>query len=74
MELNEIVVANTISPLCVRLARERGRKTKTTKLIASGIGSTLVQLERVNPKPSPTHSARESEWTKVWVVLILHAC
>ncbi|KAG5580744.1 hypothetical protein H5410_051371 [Solanum commersonii] len=33
----------------------------TTKLIAGGIGSTWVQLERVNPSPSPTHSARESE-------------
>ncbi len=69
VELNEIVVANTISPLCFWLARERGRKTKTTKLIAGGIGSTWVQLERVNPSPSPTHSARESEWAKAEVVL-----
>ncbi|KAG5631853.1 hypothetical protein H5410_003570 [Solanum commersonii] len=35
VELNELVVANTISPLCFRLARERGRKTKTTKLMAA---------------------------------------
>ncbi|KAG5585109.1 hypothetical protein H5410_045543 [Solanum commersonii] len=28
-----------------------------------------VQLERVNPKLSPTHSAQESEWTKAKVVL-----
>ncbi|KAG5610260.1 hypothetical protein H5410_021541 [Solanum commersonii] len=28
-----------------------------------------VQLSRVKPKPSPTHSARESEWTKAKVVL-----
>ncbi|KAG5585306.1 hypothetical protein H5410_045740, partial [Solanum commersonii] len=48
---------------------ERYRKTKTTKLIASGIGSTWVHLERVNPSPSPTHSARESEWAKAEVVL-----
>ena len=42
---------------------------KTTKLIVSGIGSTWVQLERVNPSPSPTHLSRESEWAKVEVVL-----
>uniref|UniRef100_M1E0G4 Uncharacterized protein n=1 Tax=Solanum tuberosum TaxID=4113 RepID=M1E0G4_SOLTU len=36
------------------------------------IGLSWVQLERVNPKPSPTHSARESEWTKAKVVL--HCC
>ncbi|KAG5631208.1 hypothetical protein H5410_002925, partial [Solanum commersonii] len=59
VELNEIVVANTISPLCFRLARERGRKTKTTKLM----------FKRVNPSPSPTHSARESGLAKVEVVL-----
>ncbi|KAG5631184.1 hypothetical protein H5410_002901 [Solanum commersonii] len=58
VELNEIVVANTISPLCFRLARERSRKTKTTKLMASGIGSTL----------GSTRETRESEWTKVEVV------
>ncbi|KAG5586508.1 hypothetical protein H5410_046942 [Solanum commersonii] len=34
VELNEIVVANTISPLCFLLAQERGRKTKITKLMA----------------------------------------
>ncbi|KAG5594752.1 hypothetical protein H5410_035984, partial [Solanum commersonii] len=28
------------------------------------IGSSWVQLERVNPRPSPTHSAGESEWAK----------
>ncbi|KAG5615167.1 hypothetical protein H5410_014991, partial [Solanum commersonii] len=50
-------------------SRERGRKTKATKLIAGGIGSTWVQLERVNPSPSPTHSARESEWAKAEAVL-----
>uniref|UniRef100_M1DFL3 Putative plant transposon protein domain-containing protein n=1 Tax=Solanum tuberosum TaxID=4113 RepID=M1DFL3_SOLTU len=48
---------------------ERDRKTKTTKLITGGIGSTWVKLERVNPSPSPTHSARESEWVKAEVVL-----
>ncbi|KAG5590605.1 hypothetical protein H5410_041119 [Solanum commersonii] len=40
-----------------RAYRERGRKTKTTKLMAGGIGSTWVQLERVSPSPSPMHSA-----------------
>ncbi|KAG5629742.1 hypothetical protein H5410_001459 [Solanum commersonii] len=49
---------------------ERGRKTKTTKLIAGVIGSTWVQLERVNPSPSPTHSARESEWAKTRLCLM----
>ncbi|KAG5584875.1 hypothetical protein H5410_045309, partial [Solanum commersonii] len=29
----------------------------------------LVHLERVNPSPFPTHSARESEWAKAEVVL-----
>ncbi|KAG5571353.1 hypothetical protein H5410_061119 [Solanum commersonii] len=33
------------------------------------IGSSWVQLERVNPRPFPTHSARESEWAKGEVVL-----
>ncbi|KAG5631574.1 hypothetical protein H5410_003291, partial [Solanum commersonii] len=36
LELNEIVVPNTILPLCFRLARERGRETKTTKLMVGG--------------------------------------
>ncbi|KAG5586043.1 hypothetical protein H5410_046477 [Solanum commersonii] len=49
---------------CFWLARERGRKTRTTKFIADGIESTWVQLERVNPSPSPTHSARESDWVR----------
>ncbi|KAG5571669.1 hypothetical protein H5410_061435, partial [Solanum commersonii] len=51
------------------LARERGRKTKTTKLIAGVIGSTWIQLERVNPSPSLIHSTRESEWAKAEAVL-----
>ncbi|KAG5630903.1 hypothetical protein H5410_002620 [Solanum commersonii] len=29
----------------------------------------MVKLERVNPRPFPTHSARESEWAKVAAVL-----
>ncbi|KAG5613718.1 hypothetical protein H5410_013542, partial [Solanum commersonii] len=48
---------------------KRGRKTRVTQLIAGGIGLTWVQLERVNPSPSPTHSARESEWAKAEVLL-----
>ncbi|KAG5605933.1 hypothetical protein H5410_027425, partial [Solanum commersonii] len=54
---------------CFWLARERGRKTKATKLIAGGIWSTWVLLKRVNPSPFPTHSAQESEWAKAEVVL-----
>ncbi|KAG5611717.1 hypothetical protein H5410_022998, partial [Solanum commersonii] len=46
VELNEIVVANTILPLCFQLARDRGRKTKTTKLMAVLLPHT--QLERVS--------------------------
>ncbi|KAG5631204.1 hypothetical protein H5410_002921, partial [Solanum commersonii] len=65
---NEIVITNMISPLCFRLARERGRKTKTTKLMACVLGRHEVQLERVNPSPSPTHSAQESVWVKAEVV------
>uniref|UniRef100_M1DDI6 Polyprotein protein n=1 Tax=Solanum tuberosum TaxID=4113 RepID=M1DDI6_SOLTU len=49
--------------------RERGRKTKTTKLIVGGIGSTWVQLEKENPSPSSTYSARENEWAKSEAVL-----
>uniref|UniRef100_M1DC96 Uncharacterized protein n=1 Tax=Solanum tuberosum TaxID=4113 RepID=M1DC96_SOLTU len=33
------------------------------------IRSSWVQLERVNPRPSPTLSTRESEWAKAEVVL-----
>lgn len=39
-----------------------------------GVGLPWLQLESVNPKPKSTHSAQESEWTKLWVVLMLHAC
>ncbi|KAG5619639.1 hypothetical protein H5410_004857, partial [Solanum commersonii] len=35
VDLNEIVVINTISPLYFWLSRERGRKTKITKLMAA---------------------------------------
>ncbi|KAG5571259.1 hypothetical protein H5410_061025 [Solanum commersonii] len=45
-------------------SNKRGRKIKITKLIAGGIGSTWVHLDRVNPSPSPTHLARESELAK----------
>ncbi|KAG5576273.1 hypothetical protein H5410_056407 [Solanum commersonii] len=30
--------------------------------------SSWVQLEGMNPRPSPTHLARESEWAKAKVV------
>ncbi|KAG5631540.1 hypothetical protein H5410_003257 [Solanum commersonii] len=40
LKLNEIAVANTISPLCLHLAREGGRKPNTTKLMAGGSGLT----------------------------------
>ncbi|KAG5590487.1 hypothetical protein H5410_041001, partial [Solanum commersonii] len=33
------------------------------------IGSSWVQLERVNPRLFPTHSAQESEWAKAEVML-----
>ncbi|KAG5571871.1 hypothetical protein H5410_061637 [Solanum commersonii] len=33
------------------------------------IGSSWVQLERVNPRPSPTLSARETEWDKAEAML-----
>ncbi|KAG5589972.1 hypothetical protein H5410_040486, partial [Solanum commersonii] len=39
-ELNEVLVANIISYMCLRIARGRGRKTKNTKLMASASGST----------------------------------
>ncbi|WMV08934.1 hypothetical protein MTR67_002319 [Solanum verrucosum] len=55
-------------------ALERSFKTKFIDSWSVGIGLTWVLIDRVNPKPNPTHSARESEWTKVWVVLILLAC
>ncbi|KAG5600461.1 hypothetical protein H5410_031831 [Solanum commersonii] len=56
----KVVVANATLPSCFLLAQERGFKTKITELM----------LERMNPKPFSTHSARESEWTKALVVLI----
>ena len=34
-----------------------------------GLGRHKVQLDRVNPSPSPIHSAQESEWAKVEAVL-----
>ena len=34
-----------------------------------GVDRHEVQLERVNPSTSPTHSAQESEWAKAEVVL-----
>ncbi|KAG5595181.1 hypothetical protein H5410_036413 [Solanum commersonii] len=34
-----------------------------------GVGPLEVQLERVNPSPSPTHSSQECEWAKAEVVL-----
>ncbi|KAG5632752.1 hypothetical protein H5410_004469, partial [Solanum commersonii] len=52
-------IANTILTSCFWLARERGFKTKIVESM----------LERVNPKPFSTHSAEESEWTKVKAVL-----
>ncbi|KAG5605364.1 hypothetical protein H5410_026856 [Solanum commersonii] len=33
------------------------------------IGSSWVQLKRVNPRPFPTYLARESEWAKADAVL-----
>lgn len=36
-EYDKIVVANIISCMCFLLARERGRITKTTKMMASVI-------------------------------------
>uniref|UniRef100_M1DMU4 Integrase core domain containing protein n=1 Tax=Solanum tuberosum TaxID=4113 RepID=M1DMU4_SOLTU len=52
-----------------RITEQRSHKTKNAKFIAGGIGLTWVELERVNPSPSPTHSARESEWAKAEPVL-----
>ena len=59
-EINGVVPANTISPMYFLFARERDCKTKTTKLMVSGLGQHEVNLERVNPSPFPTHSDRES--------------
>ncbi|KAG5610580.1 hypothetical protein H5410_021861 [Solanum commersonii] len=66
---NTINTSKTLILGCFWLAQERGRKTKTTKLLAGGIRSTWVQLERVNPSPSPIHLARESEWAKAEAML-----
>ncbi|KAG5630661.1 hypothetical protein H5410_002378, partial [Solanum commersonii] len=52
-----------------RLKAKRGHKTKTTKLIAGGFGSTWVQPESVNPSHFPTYSAQESEWANAEYVL-----
>uniref|UniRef100_M1DF02 Integrase core domain containing protein n=1 Tax=Solanum tuberosum TaxID=4113 RepID=M1DF02_SOLTU len=68
-EWKDQVVDEMEQSACCRVFQERGRKTKTTKLIVGGIGSTWVQLERMNPSPFPTHSAPESEWAKAEFVL-----
>uniref|UniRef100_M1DFJ6 Orf147a protein n=1 Tax=Solanum tuberosum TaxID=4113 RepID=M1DFJ6_SOLTU len=44
-------------------------KDEMTGRVVVGLGQHKVQLKRVNPSPSPTHSARESEWAKAEVVL-----
>uniref|UniRef100_M1DZK4 Uncharacterized protein n=1 Tax=Solanum tuberosum TaxID=4113 RepID=M1DZK4_SOLTU len=41
-------------------------------LISKFLMKDLTWIKRVNPKPSPTQSARESEWAKAKVVL--HCC
>uniref|UniRef100_M1DF54 Uncharacterized protein n=1 Tax=Solanum tuberosum TaxID=4113 RepID=M1DF54_SOLTU len=38
-------------------------------MIAGGIRSTWVQIDRVNPSAFPTHSARDSEWAMAEAVL-----
>ncbi|KAG5584869.1 hypothetical protein H5410_045303 [Solanum commersonii] len=59
-----------ISPLCFRLAREREVvKLRLLNCWPVGVGRHVVQLERVNPSPSPTHSAQENEWAKAEDVL-----
>ncbi|KAG5632089.1 hypothetical protein H5410_003806, partial [Solanum commersonii] len=63
VELNKIVVANTILPLCFWLARERGCKTKTTKLMADGTresewAKVEVVLHEASGCPRGTHLIR----------------
>ncbi|KAG5631622.1 hypothetical protein H5410_003339 [Solanum commersonii] len=48
---------------------ERGFKTKTTKSIVVGYWVFVGSTRESNPRPFPTHSARESEWAKVESVL-----
>ncbi|KAG5609725.1 hypothetical protein H5410_021006, partial [Solanum commersonii] len=63
VEINEIIVANTISPLCFRLAQERGRKTKTTKLMAEWENEwdkVEVVLHVASGCPREAHLIRET--------------
>ncbi|KAG5576527.1 hypothetical protein H5410_056661, partial [Solanum commersonii] len=61
-QFREVVLYRPLlqNPHLLKANAERGRKIKTTKLIAGGIGSTMVQPEKVNSSPSPTHSTQES--------------
>ncbi|KAG5590913.1 hypothetical protein H5410_041427, partial [Solanum commersonii] len=77
----EIVVANTISPLCFWLARERGRKTKTTKLMAareSEWAKVKAILHAASGCPRGTHLIRgnplpwDSTLTLGWVALLMY--
>lgn len=63
-ELNGIIVENIISFSCFWLTQEKSFKNKTTELIDYYYWVVMIQVERVNPKPSPTYSAWESEKDK----------
>lgn len=57
-ELNGIVVSNIILSLCLLFALNRGLKTKTLNRMVTAL--MWVHIEKMNTKPSPTVSARES--------------
>ncbi|KAG5595468.1 hypothetical protein H5410_036700 [Solanum commersonii] len=48
-------VANTKPPMCFRLAQEGGRETKTTRLMAEGVGRHEVGLHAASGCPRGTH-------------------
>ncbi|WMV37689.1 hypothetical protein MTR67_031074 [Solanum verrucosum] len=69
-------LVSTVAPLVRGGAQGQGCKALVSAeveasdvFIIVGLGRHEVQLERVNPSPSPSHSARESEWAKAEAVL-----
>ncbi|KAG5606654.1 hypothetical protein H5410_028146 [Solanum commersonii] len=68
-QFREVVPYLPMTQNVKRMKAKRGHKTKTTKLIVGGIGLAQVQLERMNPSPSPTHLPQKSEWAKTEAVL-----
>ncbi|KAG5631685.1 hypothetical protein H5410_003402 [Solanum commersonii] len=64
---SELTVPKFLGDIVLEL--EDLKTPNSMKLEPVVIGSSWVQLERLNPRPSTTHSARESEWDNAETVL-----